>query len=250
MPVFKRKYITHYLQLFDNTIADGRPVDRREEVDEGAVTFRRNGIVLLGEKGGFGFTREIRNVEFGGGYVANRSRRDQILVVNSPTGEVFRFRYVTRDCNWYRIVVVENAPSQYSFIPHLIREDVSDYGPIIGLARGLFRTSSMLVLNLVCGVVMLVLLCFLFCAGAAIVHEHLGQPGTEVERRLVALVWTVEGVVIGIWFLGRLAAQKGTRFYRVVLPLLFICLVVWLATSGLSRDAAGIFLDWEQSLRD
>ncbi len=94
MGLLKPRYITHYFALFDNsTDKDGYLIDRRHEVQDGHVVFRRDGIVLLG-KDGFGYTRPINCVTFGGGFVANRSLADQVLVIKSPTGEVFRYRYV------------------------------------------------------------------------------------------------------------------------------------------------------------
>lgn len=226
MALFKPKYVTHYLPLFDNSTDEkGRLLDRRDEVEEGGVTFRRDGIVLLGSEG-YGFTRPIRNFQFSGGCVANRSVSDQILVIKSPTGQEFRFRYVVRERNWFRLVVVERAPSRLSLAPHTVREDFFDYGPVIGLVVAAFRVAWATIRYLVSWGLSLGLIGGLLYGTAFTVGHFYGHLGDETTLKLAELLWLLEGGVIGFWYLANLAWEKGGRFFRQILPILFVVLFI------------------------
>jgi len=227
MALWKPRYITHYFPLFDNsTDRDGCLIDRRDEVVEGVVTFHRNGIVMLGMNG-FGFTRPIKNVKFGGGCMANRATCDQVLVIKSPSGEEFRYRYIRRDHNWYRLVVVERAPSRFTGGLHAIREEIADYGPVIGIMRGTFRACLALIWLLVSLMTALGCLALVVLGTAYGVRRGYGHLDAETIWGMIKLLWFAEGAVIGFVIVGNLAYSKGGRVFRLILPVvLMLSLVV------------------------
>lgn len=225
MRLFGSKRSTRYLPLFDNAKDEhGRPVDRRDEVEDGAVTFRRDGMVLLDGQG-FGFTRAIRQYKFGGGYVANRSNWDHVLYIQSLTGEVFRFRYISRDSNWYRLVDAETASCRPSFLAHALSEDVSDHGVLIGVPLALFRAGWAFALWVLVWSVLWSAVALVFYAtprGVQFMYPHVENLRAN---EMTELLWLVEGGVLGYLVCAELAGRYANRFCRLILPGAFYTLL-------------------------
>ncbi|MFO0915946.1 MAG: hypothetical protein U0795_23505 [Pirellulales bacterium] len=217
------RYITHYLPLFDNSTDDkGRLLDRRDTVEEGSVVFRRDGIVILGHEG-FGFTRPIKGVKFGGGCVANRSTSDQVLEITSPTGATFRYRYVARDRNWYQLVLVERAPNRMVNAVHAYREDIADFGAVLGLVIGSVRVAIGLAVYLLIIVLKVGIVVAVGHFTAKAISNGYAHLSHEEVRPMICLAWLLEGGTLGVVILAELAFARGGRLYRQVLPTVFAC---------------------------
>lgn len=229
------RLITHQLPLFDNsTDSDGAYRDRRDEVVEGAVRFRRNGVVILGSYG-FGYTRPIVGHRFSGGCEANRDPSDQILCIRTPTGDVHRFRYVHRDANWYRLVVVERAPHRLMDGIHAVREEVADFGPVLGAVAGGGRVLVMVFWFLIPWSIRVFLLCLITHWTRRAVINGYGHLGPSMVDQITYLLWIAEAAVYCLGWLKFLAYTRGGRFYRVVLPiqsLVFLLATLFLALGG------------------
>lgn len=235
MPLFKPKYITHYLPLFDNsTDRNGGLVDRRSEVTEGEVRFQRNGVVVLGSTG-FGYTRPIVDVKFGGGCVANRDMSDQVLVIRNPQGEEYRYRYLERDNNWYRLILVERAPHELMLVIHAMREGVADYGPVIGITVGLIRILMALGIQLVYWTFTIGMLALIAFATRWGIQRGYGHLDPSTVRQMICLIWIGEALIIGLLMLGDWASAKGGKFFRVVLPATYVVCLLTIFIMQFSR---------------
>jgi hypothetical protein len=233
MESLNSKYRIHYEPLFDNsTDAQGNLRDRRTEVDEGAVQFLRNGTVVLGEMGGYVFTRPIHDVTFAGGYIARRNMEDRTLVINSPTGEVFKFTYSHEYQNWYRLLRVENDDASLTELQYAMREITDGYGPVIGPVvvssrlffaglRGLIRTI------LIHGVTL-----YVGYWAARLINAFYWHLGPESVARMTYLVWLIGAGVLWLGILASTAQEERDHFNRVTMPLLslafFVALGCWL----------------------
>jgi hypothetical protein len=206
--------------LFDNRTDEyGNLRDRTFEIVEGALRLRRDGICILGERGGFAHTCPINNVTFGGGYVANRAMSDQVLRINGPTGESFRFRYISRIHNWDRLSLFETNSSVSTDAVQLFREEIADYGPVVGSAIASVRVASITAWWTIAMLVCHAAIGLLFYGTGRAVHLLYGHLGTEAEASMRMLLWLGEAVVFGIWDLSLLAYVDRSPFFRVILPL-------------------------------
>lgn len=231
------KTVTRRIPLFSNDTDDkGRRTDRRDFVSEGAVSFGRDGTVILAQMG-FALSSELHSVKFAG-CEANRELPYGVLVITTPTGEEWHYSYCQFDKNWYRLVEMDAPHSLLQFASFAMVQSCKEAGVLIGVpfACVLIAVAVLKRLLLLC------MVCFaagffamLSFIGVNVVYSHLGN---DAVLEMTRVVWLLESTLVGLVALADCAGSRGGWFWKYLAPIVFLYLLICFGS--------WLFPSWEQ----
>ncbi|MFO0915948.1 MAG: hypothetical protein U0795_23515 [Pirellulales bacterium] len=97
---------------------------------EGDAILYKQGLAVLGNTS-FNWTDDITDHRFSG-CVANRGESGVLTIVN-PVGATYRYLFVSKEENWYRLVEEESSDSLRRLWMAQLRESVRHYGLFFGV---------------------------------------------------------------------------------------------------------------------